>query len=280
MKHICMIATVIVFLLLNSLVYSQINMANITIIEPYHLLITFNKTTSLIFPYAIRSVDRGSRDILAQKALGAENILFVKADKENFTETNLSVITADGKFYSFLLDYSSNPPKLNISFTKDTLLHETAPSLLTGTNEATLHLLSEKIAIDKRRIHDFKDSKYKIQFRLSGIYISNDIIYFKIELQNHSNINYEIEMLRFFIRDQIKSKRTASQEIEIQPIYKLGDISIVKEQSKKTLVYALPKFTIPDRKYLSIQLMEKNGSRHLHLNMLNRSLVKAKSIGE
>jgi hypothetical protein len=51
-----------------------------TVIEPYPLWVTLNKTTNLIFPYAIKSVDRGSRDVLAQKAKGVENILLVKAN--------------------------------------------------------------------------------------------------------------------------------------------------------------------------------------------------------
>ncbi len=282
MKRIYVINTVLALLVINSLAFSQgINSTlNKSIIEPYHLLITVNKTTTLIFPYSIRSVDRGSRDVLAQKAQGVENILFVKADKEAFTQTNLSIITADGRFYSFLLDYIPNPPILNLSFKKDSLLNETAPSQLTGTNEASMQMLSKSITKDKRRLHDFKTSRYRIQFRLSGIYIRNDILYFKLELQNRSNINYNIDNLRFFVKDEVKSKRTASQELEIQPVYIYGDASVVKEQSKTVLVYALPKFTIPDRKFLSIQLTEKNGGRHLHLNMLNRLIVNAKSISQ
>ena len=49
-------------------------------IEPYSLQIGINKTTNLIFPYEIKSVDRGSRDVLVQKAKGIENVLQVKAN--------------------------------------------------------------------------------------------------------------------------------------------------------------------------------------------------------
>jgi hypothetical protein len=43
-------------------------------------------------------------------------------------------------------------------------------------------------------------------------------------------------------------------------------------------VIALPKFTIPDGKYLSIQIMEKNGGRNLFLKVRNRKIMKAESI--
>src|SRR5881275_3044240 len=75
-------------------------------ITPYRIDIGYNKTSNLIFPYAIKSVDKGSADILAQKASGVENILQIKAGEQNFKETNLTVITANGQFYSFIVNYS------------------------------------------------------------------------------------------------------------------------------------------------------------------------------
>jgi hypothetical protein len=41
-------------------------------------------------------------------------------------------------------------------------------------------------------------------------------------------------------------------------------------------VYAVPKFTIPDKKYLAIELMEKNGGRHLKVKVHNKKIVRAK----
>src|ERR1700712_797579 len=39
------------------------------------LFISCNKTTSLVFPQIIKSIDRGSRDVFAQKVGGVENVL-------------------------------------------------------------------------------------------------------------------------------------------------------------------------------------------------------------
>ena len=281
MKRISAVMITGIFLfIINNKTFSQgrIQTTKTIIIEPYHLTITYNKTTNLIFPYSIKSVDRGSRDVLAQKAKGVENILLVKAGRENFTETNLSVITSDGKLYSFILNYSNNPSLLNISFTKDTTLEETVPLLQSENNEAQLQLTTERIANEKRVLHGIKDYKYRIKLQLNGIYIKGDIVFYQMEIKNHSNINYDIDMLRFFIHDEKKSKRTASQEIEMRPLYVYGDTSVIKGGLKNILVFALPKFTIPDKKYLSIQLMEKDGGRHLQLRVHNRTIVKAKPV--
>lgn len=249
-----------------------------TIIEPYPLWVTFHKTTNLIFPYAIKSVDRGSRDVLAQKAKGVENILLVKAGRENFPETNLSIITADGKLYSFLLRYTGNPSLLNIAFAKDTVIAKTIGFSETEDNDAQIEHVAEAVAKEKRVLHGLKDKAYDIRIRLNGLYIENNVFYFQVELRNRSNIPYDIDMLRFFIKDEKKAKRTASQDIELLPLYSYGDTSAVKEHATNILAFAVPKFTIPNKKYLLIQLMEKNGGRHLHLDLHNRTIVKAKTL--
>ena len=60
------------------------------------LCVATDKTTSLVFPFSIVHVDRGTKDILVQPVQEAENILLVKAGLKDFPETNLSVFTADG----------------------------------------------------------------------------------------------------------------------------------------------------------------------------------------
>jgi len=79
------------------------------ITRSYPLQITTGKTSSLIFPGIIKSVDRGSREVLAQKAKDVSNVLHVKAAKEDFSETNLTVITADGLLYHFTVRYAADP---------------------------------------------------------------------------------------------------------------------------------------------------------------------------
>jgi len=251
---------------------------NMSVIKPYHLTITFNKTTNLVFPYAIKSADRGSKDILVQKAAGVENILQVKAAKRSFDETNITVITADGKLYSYILNYADNPSVLNISF-KNTDEDQTHALFSAATaNEAEVQTDAENVVKSKRNIKDVKDKKFGIKLQLDAIYLHNDVMYYRIIIQNHSNINYDIEQLRFFIRDQKKSKRTASQELEVYPLYIDSDTSVVKGQSEHVFVFAVPKFTIPDKKYFTIQLMEKNGGRHLELKIHNKTVVKARLI--
>lgn len=71
-------------------------------IPPYGLEVTYDKTTHIIFPAAVRYVDLGSPNLIAGKADGSENVIRVKATVKNFRdETNMSVITESGSFYTF-----------------------------------------------------------------------------------------------------------------------------------------------------------------------------------
>ncbi len=248
------------------------------VIEPYHLTITLNKTTNLIFPYAIKSVDRGSKDILAQKAEGVENILQIKAGKLRFEQTNLSVITADGTLYSYILDYTDKPGVINIRFEGYKAIRPQAFFSTGSINEAQMQADAETVTQEKRSMPGIGDKRYGIKMLMNGLFVKDDVLYCRIKLQNTSNINYGIGQLRFYIRDQKRSKRTATQELEINPLYVKGDTAVVTGRTKKTFVFALPKFTIPDEKYLAIELLEKNGGRHLQLRAGNRAIVKAKPI--
>lgn len=266
-----------IFLFLSSIfAFSQnANPVNTSSVEPYPLAIAYEKTTNLVFPYAIKSVDRGSQSVLAQKAKGVENILQIKAGKEGFKETNLTVITAEGKLYCFLLNYAPQPSVLNLSFGIANPSVKDAFFSLGDHNEGEIQAYSNIASIEKKKVHGIKDKKYGMRFRLDGLFIRDNVMYYRIKMENKSNINYDIDQLRFFIRDRKKAKRTATQEIEIKPLYVQNDTPMIKGQSEHIFVFALPKFTIPDQKYLAVQLMEKNGGRHLEMNVKNRKITKA-----
>ena len=244
-------------------------------IEPYHMSVAFSKTTNIIFPYSIVSVDIGSQDVLAQKAKGVENILQIKAAKERFPQTNISVITADGKLTSFLVDYAEQPSVLNLSLVTEE--RKNLACILSETvNEGEVQKYVKLAWVSKEKIRSIKDKRFGINMKLNGLFIHENIMYLRISIANKTNINYDIDQLRFYIRDQKKAKRTATQELELKPVYVKDSTSVIVGQTEKVLVYAFPKFTIPDKKYLAIELMEKNGGRHLKIKVRNKTIVQAK----
>ncbi|MGA9638970.1 conjugative transposon protein TraN [Flavobacterium sp.] len=234
--------------------------------------IAYSKTTNIVFPYSIKSVDRGSEDVLVQKAKNVENILQIKAAKYDFAETNLTVVTSDGQLYSFVLHYDEQQPLLNLVVPKSRYSMQENFTSDETKNEEELQSYAELSFFEKRKLPGVKDKKYEIKLQLNGLFIHENVMYYRIKIENHSNINYDISQLRFFIRDQKKAKRTASQEIEISPLYTYNKTETIEGKSEVCFVFALTKFTIPDEKHLAIQLMEDEGGRHLELHMKNKKM--------
>ncbi|TDO96048.1 conjugative transposon protein TraN [Flavobacterium sp. 245] len=234
-----------------------------------NLHIGYSKTTSIVFPYAIKSIDKGSPDVLVQKAKGVENVLLVKAAKENFTQSNLTVVTADNRLYVFVLNYDESCIDLNIKADNTGAVSGNILFSMENDNQKKIEQFASLALLKKKKTSGLKKSKFHISLEVNGIYIHEDIFYLRVVFRNKSKINYDIDQFRFFIRDQRKSKRTASQEIEIQPLFATSSSTVIPYESEIIKVYALEKFTIPENKYLTIQLMEVNGGRHLDININN-----------
>ena len=252
-------------------------------IEPYRLEVTLNKTSNLVFPDAIASIDRGSQDIIVQKADGVENILRIKAVTKVFEETNLSVITKDGKLYSFIVGYNSNPPYLNINVSGNYINGPSAsvsesmvPGTLLPQNEGTLRNFTNKALEAKPNIYGVWERNSKMYLELNGFYVNGNTMYCRLTIQNFSAIDYNIDQLRLYIRYKKISKRTASQETELMPLHVLGDTSVIAGRHSETITVAIPKFTIPDGKYLMGEIMEKSGGRNLSLRVKNRHVMRAR----
>ncbi len=167
---------------------------------------------------------------------------------------------------------------------KDSAINNSSKTLAhfekSESNNAEVEATAKSLEAKKRILYGVKDKSYGMHLLLKGLYIENDVFYFQIEVDNKTNINYDIDILNFFIKDKKQAKRTAVQELQQTPLYVYNDSGFVKGSRKQSMVVALNKFTIPDKKILVIQLMEKNGGRNLSLKLNNKTIVKAKTISE
>ncbi|SCY74841.1 Bacteroides conjugative transposon TraN protein [Flavobacterium anhuiense] len=258
-------------------------------IEPYKMEVTYDKTSHLIFPTAIRYVDLGSEYLIAGKAEDAENVLRVKATVRDFEpETNFSVITNDGRFYSFNVYYSSYPEAMSYDLLtmqkavdkangNDVLFEEL------GNNSPSLAgLLLETIyQKDKRIVKHIGAKSFGIQFILKGIYIHNGKYYFHTELRNKTNVPFEIDFINFKVVDKKVAKRTVVQERPLTPLRTYKPlVDGINGKSTEQNVFLLDQFTIADDKILLIEIFEKNGGRQQTLQIENSDLIKARLIND
>ena len=261
-------------------------------IPPYGLEVTFDKTVHIIFPSAIRYIDLGSTNIIAGKADGAENVIRVKAAVRNFkTETNFSVITEEGSFYTFNVKYANEPLLMSVEMKDfihdgDTVSHpnnalEVYLKELGNESPMMVHLIMKSIyKNDRREINQIGSMSFGIQYLLKGIYTHDGLLYFYTQINNSSNVPFDLDFITFKIVDKKVMKRTAIQETVIFPIRAFNYVTRVGGKSSERTVFAMDKFTIPDDKEFVVELNEKNGSRHQRFVVQNNDIVRAKLVNE
>ena len=262
------------------------------VIPPYALEVTFSKTVHVIFPSAIRYVDLGSSDLLAAKADGTENVLRVKAALRDFSrESNLSVITEDGAYYSFNVKYADEPLLLNVemcdfihdgeSVNRPNNAMEIYLQELAGESPRLVRLIMKSVYMqDKRKVKHVGSKRFGVQYLLKGLYAHGELLYFHTEVKNATHVPFDVDFVTFKIVDKKIVKRTAMQEQVIYPLRAFNYVTRVDGKKNERTVFALPKFTIPDGKKLVVEMYEKQGGRHQSFEVENEDLVRAGTINE
>ncbi|WP_199117830.1 conjugative transposon protein TraN [Pedobacter sp. ASV28] len=257
-------------------------------IAPYEMEVTYDKTSHLIFPAAIRYVDLGSDYLIAAKAEDAPNVLRVKAAVKGFgPETNFSVITDDGRFYSFDVFYSPYPQALSYDLvemrkaTEKAVANDVLFGELGDSSPSLAGLLMQTIyKKDKRTVRHIGAKSFGIRFTLKGIYIHNGKYYFHTELANGSNVPFQIDFVNFKVVDKKVAKRTVVQERPLMPLRTYRPLESIGGNTTQRNVFLLDQFTIADDKVLQIEIFEKNGGRQQRLQVENSDLVKARPVGK
>lgn len=261
-------------------------------VPPYGLEVTYDKTTHIIFPSAVRYVDLGSPNLVAGKADGAENVIRVKAVVRNFRdETNMSVITESGSFYTFNVKYADEPLLLNVEM-KD-FIHDGSKvnrpnnaldiylKELGSESPKLVQLINKSIHKEnKRHVKHIGSKAFGIQYLLRGIYTHNGLLYFHTQVRNQSNVPFEVDFVTFKIVDKKVMKRTAIQEQIVFPLRAYNYATLVAGNKDERTMFTFDKFTIPAGKVLVVELNEKSGGRHQSFTVESEDIVRAKVINE
>ncbi|MDR4953648.1 conjugative transposon protein TraN [Chryseobacterium sp. ES2] len=254
-------------------------------LEPFRIQVTYNKTSHLIFPTSIRYVDLGSDFLVANKAEPIGNVLRVKSAVRDFEEeTNFSVITEDGKFYSFEASYSSYPEILSYDLVKlqrgmerqyaDVLFED-----LKGSSTSLTWLIMESLYNKSNRtIKHIVSKSYGIEFSVRALHVNDSKFYFTLQVKNQSNVGYAIEWVNFKIVDKKNLKRTVVQDKILEKVRTYFPERIIADHSDSKGIYMLDQFTLLKDQVLEIEILEKNGGRHLKVQLENEDLVHARLI--
>lgn len=271
----------------------------------YPLGISDRKTTHIIFPARIQEFDAGTDYVLAQIPETVKNVLRIKANPkatafcraDSGRETNMTVMTEDGGFYSFLIRYQDEPEVLNINMANNlsadeytsrtlginraTAITLTASAIATDGTPSTSDLLYQCHRLGERKtfIRNIGASTMRITNLLTGIYVADKVMYMQFTVRNDSQIDYEVDFFKFYVRDKEVLKRMAAQEVELKPYIRHPEsLTLIRAKTERAIVYALPLTTITEDKLIDVELYEKNGGRHLRYQIEADVLLLAKSL--
>lgn len=146
--------------------------------------------------------------------------------------------------------------------------------------------LAEKISKKTGSINNRNSVLYKgVEAYIKGVYSGSGKIYFLVEVQNRSNIPYEIESISFNSPEPIVDKniidiasdRTKVEELNFIPIWDNRPDKF-ERKSKNKIVFVFDKFTISDKRNLVMLVKETEGERELELKIKNKFLNNAEYI--
>jgi hypothetical protein len=109
--------------------------------------------------------------------------------------------------------------------------------------------------------------------------LAGNRVFFRLDIRNKSNLPYEIDFVRFYIRDLKTVARMATHEQEIVPLittlHKKTSIGHKQEIAK---VFGFHRFSLSEDQALNVELYERNGNRHLYLQIKQKDLDDLKTI--
>lgn len=145
-------------------------------------------------------------------------------------------------------------------------------------NSEEMERCIRELRTKKRNIYSLGIIKNKLELSMANLYVHEDFMFFIFDLKNKSYIDYDIEFVKCFQRDQKKSKNAIQQETTIEPIYQKDFHTKIKGKSQNRLILGFNKFTIPDDKVFEIEVYERNGGRHINLAVLNEYILSAEPL--
>lgn len=103
----------------------------------------------------------------------------------------------------------------------------------------------------------------RLVFLLDNIGVDSQYIYFKVRLRNSSQVDYNVDYLKFIVESQRKRKaftaRTIMPSQSLYPSYVEAptNAKVIKAKEQQELIFALNKFALSEEELLSIVMKER-----------------------
>ena len=235
------------------------------------------KNVALFFPEPIRQGLTGSDNFVFTYNREAEQYLGLLQAKPG-NDSNLLVVSSNGSVFSYIVKYKEQLDQLNYFVSKSDTIGNEKPvvhekpeknnGLVEGKDRDSYYNKICSYLVDrKQKIGRLKKRHQDIVLSVENIIFDKKELYFVIQIENKSSLDYNLNFLNFGIQTRQKGKKKSSQTIYQEPIYEYDVPSRIKENEVEKLVYVLPKFSLGDDRRVILELNEKNGGRNIELKV-------------
>lgn len=260
--------------------------------------IGYSTSVNMIFDSPVKRWDMGLgiriedgneiRDVLVENSTNSPERIKLAAGIAHFETTNLFVETVKA-YYNFILMYDDLPNNLLIKV-------DAAKASITKTkvenNPDVQNRIDRKNPTDSliyytEKIRDLENDftniglvSQKMLFYISGLYVVDDYLIFKVIIKNEGNISFDIGFVGFFRGDKKGNKKRPRQEELLTPLYISNEEKeVIKSGEMIVKVYAFKKFTLRKNQHLYIQFWEgEPGERKAELVLRSKDILAAKAL--
>lgn len=277
---------------------SMLLFSGLTLQAQQRILWRCDKVTQLIFPAEIMKFRSGytSNDALSQSD---GRVLYMQPVDE-LPESNLNVITSDGRYYTFDVVYDPAADSVNYiieptaAFYREipepsVPLSEPASSVPVVEDAAGVPVSTSTARIGMRIVETVKGMPdyiksnnvarlQKLSFILRGVYADADRLYFKFRIENNGNIPFDVDYIAFSVVAR-KTKKTSTQErMQVFPAGVEKELHRIDSKGSCEIVYSFEKFTIGKDKVLLAEVLESGGDRNLCLVVPEHFIIEARHL--
>tara|TARA_R110002033_G_scaffold66981_3_gene117958 strand:+ start:3398 stop:4198 length:801 start_codon:yes stop_codon:yes gene_type:complete len=240
------------------------------------------KNVALFFPEPIR-----------QGITGSDNFVFTyNREKEQYfgllqakpgKESNLLVVNRNGSIYSYIVRYKAQLSTLNYFIPMTSSIGKERPLVNYSIQHDTSAIgipngkyyyqkFCSYLLDRKQHIGRIKNRNEGIVFSVENIVFDKEELYFVIQIENTSTLDYDLNFLNLSIETRQKGKKKSLQRLFQEPIYKHNSPTKLKENEVVRFVYVMPKFSLSDDRRVLLDLNEKNGERNIELKISHRHI--------
>jgi len=235
--------------------------------------ISRDKTTALFFKSSVKIIGKTPPDFEVRQI--ENGLITLKAISPDFKSVKLNIQDQNtDQVYHIPVQYSYGRAGRRIEVGGNRAIITVSRSPVANYAAIGNQLASGKRSdvVDRKKIGGVKAWVNKLS-------LANNKVFFRLDIRNRSNLPYDVDFIRFYIRDLKTVARMATHEQEIVPIYSnLNKHTTILKSKEIAKVFGFHRFSLSDDQALNIELYERNGNRHLYLQIKQKDLDDLETI--